>query len=340
MTVRGSAGRYSYERGQLEWVEGGTARVLRSPTLALGELLAIAEGLEPGVRPPLAAGPGGRGRAGRDRRPVRCSWPGSRTAGRGPLPTRGDHECAALARPHGARPPTSGEPGTLLAWTADALDPGLEAAAASDPSVRSASIVQGGLVDLVGVPRRRGRGGRLAAGTGWAIPLDLLAFDPAAPRARSSPPADRAAVADLGPGEALLGRTSADAAPAGAGRRPRPGRRGVAGGDGAWSRTPAIGGAELAVDRSTGGGAGRGTRPLPAGRLRRRPGGAGGPLAGRLTVAADARFRAPGETPYLRDGDAVLPQAQIKARFGEFSYRHGEGDQIEQDVGLAGHATW
>jgi hypothetical protein len=34
-----------------------------------------------------------------------------------------------------------------------------------------------------------------------------------------------------------------------------------------------------------------------------------------------ARFRAPGETPYLRQGDAVLPQALVKARFGEFWYR-------------------
>jgi Putative zinc-finger len=33
------------------------------------------------------------------------------------------------------------------------------------------------------------------------------------------------------------------------------------------------------------------------------------------------RFRAPGETPYLRQGDAVLPQALVKVRFGEFWYR-------------------
>jgi hypothetical protein len=41
------AGRYSYEQGQLEWVEDGTTRALRSPSLTLGELLAIAEGLAP-----------------------------------------------------------------------------------------------------------------------------------------------------------------------------------------------------------------------------------------------------------------------------------------------------
>jgi hypothetical protein len=47
LMVRGQRGRYSYERGELEWVEAGTSRVLRSPTLALGELVAIAEGLAP-----------------------------------------------------------------------------------------------------------------------------------------------------------------------------------------------------------------------------------------------------------------------------------------------------
>jgi hypothetical protein len=44
--VRGTPGRYSYQRGQLDWVEGGAARNLRSPTLGLAELLAVAEGLE------------------------------------------------------------------------------------------------------------------------------------------------------------------------------------------------------------------------------------------------------------------------------------------------------
>ena len=47
VAVRGEQGRYSYERGELEWVEAGVSRKLRSPTLALGELLAIAEGLRP-----------------------------------------------------------------------------------------------------------------------------------------------------------------------------------------------------------------------------------------------------------------------------------------------------
>ena len=45
--VRGTAGRYSTERGQLEWVEGGTTHGLSSHSLTLAELLALARSLEP-----------------------------------------------------------------------------------------------------------------------------------------------------------------------------------------------------------------------------------------------------------------------------------------------------
>jgi hypothetical protein len=45
--VRGAAGRYSTERGQLEWVEGGTSHALSSRSLTLPELLTLAAALEP-----------------------------------------------------------------------------------------------------------------------------------------------------------------------------------------------------------------------------------------------------------------------------------------------------
>jgi hypothetical protein len=44
--LRGTAGRYSQDRGELEWIEGGTSHSLRSPTLTLAELLDIAAALE------------------------------------------------------------------------------------------------------------------------------------------------------------------------------------------------------------------------------------------------------------------------------------------------------
>jgi hypothetical protein len=43
------------------------------------------------------------------------------------------------------------------------------------------------------------------------------------------------------------------------------------------------------------------------------------------------RFRGPGETPFLRSGDAALPQVLIKERFGEFAYRPGRGLDIVED---------
>ena len=94
-----------------------------------------------------------------------------------------------------------------------------------------------------------------------------------------------------------------------------------------------IGGAELAVDIPTGERLGlttpryllvayRGDRPALEDHLR-----------AALRPETVVRFRGPGETPYLRHADAVLPQAQIKARFGEFSYRTGRAGGFEQDPG-------
>lgn len=45
--VRGTPGRYSHSAGELEWLEDGVAVSLRSDTVGLGELLAIAERMEP-----------------------------------------------------------------------------------------------------------------------------------------------------------------------------------------------------------------------------------------------------------------------------------------------------
>jgi hypothetical protein len=47
VAVRSVAGRFSPDQGSLEWVEGGRLVELRSRTLSIGELLAVAEGLGP-----------------------------------------------------------------------------------------------------------------------------------------------------------------------------------------------------------------------------------------------------------------------------------------------------
>jgi hypothetical protein len=52
-----------------------------------------------------------------------------------------------------------------------------------------------------------------------------------------------------------------------------------------------------------------------------------------VTPGVAVRFRAPGETPYLRNADAVLPPLVLKQRFGEFAYRPAPAGQreLEQD---------
>jgi hypothetical protein len=219
-------------------------------------------------------------------------------------------------------------PAVLLAWTPASLDPGLAAAAAADPAVQATSVVAGGVVDLVAT-RDAGGAPVDSLDGGWAFPLDGIAVDPAA-HAEFAGLADRAAVAGLAPWQALLGRTSAGLRRLGPGGVLR-----VAGGQEltvtAVVDDTAIGGAELAVDTATGEALGlaaprfllaayTGDRAAIEARWR-----------AALTAGEAVRFRGPGETPFLRHGDAVLPQAQIKARFGEFAYRPGAGDQVEQD---------
>jgi hypothetical protein len=55
------------------------------------------------------------------------------------------------------------------------------------------------------------------------------------------------------------------------------------------------------------------------------------PLLRPLVRETSMRFRAPEETRFLRHGDAVLPLAAVKERFGEFAYRRGTDRRIVVD---------
>lgn len=225
----------------------------------------------------------------------------------------------------------------LLVWTAGGLPDGLADEVAALPTVERVTSVAGATVDLVA--------SRTAAGTpvdepadGWAIPLDALAID-AGDYAPFVPPADEDTVASLGPGRALLGSTSAEL-------------RGLAVGDvltvsGGAELTvhgivedTLVGGAEVVVTRGDGLAIGittdrfllvahQGDRSALESAVRE--------LAG-----TEVRVRGPGETPYLRHGDAVLPQALIKARFGEFAYRPvpgGDGLIVQDPAWEAAHVV-
>jgi hypothetical protein len=240
---------------------------------------------------------------------------------------------AATGVPLPARPVAPAER-VLLVWTPGRLPGGLAGQVGRVRGVRAVTVVRGGLLGLAGSVDADGRPvDRPRPGT--TIPVEAIGFDPATYPALL-PASARVAFARLRPGEALLGATSARLRRLGPGGRLRI-AAGAAGGRGRWLTVAGVvddalvGAAEVAVSvagaRTIGIARDRyllltyaGGRTAVAGRLRRA-------LPPRLPV----RLRGPGETPFFRAGDAVLPQAMVKERFGEFAWRKGPGDGFVQD---------
>jgi len=169
--------------------------------------------------------------------------------------------------------------------------------------------------------RSTGAGGTQidAPPAGMRVPIEAVAVEPAE-YARFVPPSDRAAIEGLGRGEVLLSETGA------ALRSFTPGMR-LELDSGEYSVAGVI------SDAAASGYENVTTAPPPSSweivdrfaliHTNREP--ARRPVAGTLKRALASgqvlRLRAKGETPYLRYGDAVMPQAIIKANFGEFAAR-------------------
>ena len=309
--VRRTVGRYSPERGDLEWIERGITYSLRSDTLSLGELLRVATGLRRGMRRstrgllwialPLALGIviGATAMAVLEDPPTIEAT----------FSTEVDEEPVPVPEPDGR---------VLLVWTSGGLPADLAARVAALPSVRAATVVGG---DTVNLATSTASGGEPldAPPLGAVIPLDALAIDPPS-YGRFFDKATQARLRGLRPGEALLGATSASLRRAGPGavlQLDNGARLTVAG----VIDDAVVGAAEVVVDTATAPAVGvltprfllvsfRGDRTA----LERE-------ISALLPPGEPARFRSRGETPYLRHADAVLPQAIIKQRFGEFSYR-------------------
>lgn len=220
----------------------------------------------------------------------------------------------------------------LLAWTPGGLPDGFAEGIASLESVETVTAVRGDLLELTA---SWDAGGQPVDETreGFVIPLDAIAVDPATYPA-VLPASAGSAVKKLQPGEVLLGVTSSRIRGLGEGavlELSNGHRLTVAG----VVEDTLIGGAEIAMVTDAADAAGittpryvlvtyageradmeQSVRDVPIG-----------------DVAM--RVRGPGETPYFRHGDAVLPQVFIKERFGEFSYRPGGGRAIEQEPGWA-----
>jgi hypothetical protein len=222
----------------------------------------------------------------------------------------------------------AGQPGVLLAWAQAGLPDAAVAAVHATPGVRAVAVVRDGRADLV---RSTGADGVVVdePPDGFVIGLDVAAVHPP-DYAQVVPAADRAALAELGPGEALLGETSAGLRRIGPG-----GRLELAGGTTlevvAVVPDEAVGAAEVVVDRATGEAIGiRSPRAALVAHdgdrtaVERAVAGA--------AVGTPVRFRAPGETPFLRAADAVLPQALLKAVYGEFAHRAAGPDSRDVEV--------
>ncbi len=204
----------------------------------------------------------------------------------------------------------------LLAWTAAGLPTGFAEAVRALPGVRDLAVVRG---DLRGLVETTDGADRVVdqVEPGWVLPLDVLAFDPRA-FGRFVSPAARRVLDRLGADEVVLSETSATLRRLGVGGRLR------------LESGPAltvvgvvpdlsVAGAEAVVTPATGAALGVTTERYVL--LHHR--GDRAPLDRAIRSLTDeaVRTRAAGETPFLRHADATLPQALIKARFGEFAYR-------------------
>lgn len=236
-----------------------------------------------------------------------------------PLPSASTQPVKQVPVPHP-------EDAVLLVWTSGGLPSGLDAAIAGVGQVERTTTVRGDLVELVA---SRSADGEVvdALAEGFVIALDAIALD--AGFSDFVPASTSDLVADLATGEALLSRTSAQLRRTGAG-----GTLSLASGHelriAGVVDDEVIGGAELAVSEATGTAIGVVTPRYVL--VRHRGDRAAVETAVRDLAPGPVRIRGPGETPFLRHGDAVLPQAAVKQRFGEFSYRRlpGTRDVVQE----------
>jgi D-alanyl-D-alanine carboxypeptidase len=216
----------------------------------------------------------------------------------------------------------------LLVWASRRLPAGLAARLRAVPGISSVTTVQGDLLGLVKSTTSERRPVD-SPRKGMVIPLDAIAFDPAT-YPSFLPVSTRAAFRHLGRREALLGATSARL------RRLGTGGRLLIGGS-RWLTVAGIvddslvGGAELAVTSAAGHAAAIRTDRYLLVSYRTERARVETAIRERLPAGLEPRFRGPGETPFFRNGDAVLPQALVKEHFGEFAYRPGPGRAFTED---------
>lgn len=222
--------------------------------------------------------------------------------------------------------PPEPSPSVVLVWTPGSIPPGLGEALSDLATVDHLTQVRS---DLIGIRKVLDGSGTVIdeAPQGLTYPLEAIRIEPAT-YAPFLPHAARRLISGLSPGEVILGSTSARVRgiEEGASLQLDDGRELIVAG---VLDDTLVGGAEMVtahprdMDVTT-------ARYLLVGLVGDR---AEFESAVRELVpqGVPVRVRGPGETPYFRHGDAVLPQAHIKEVFGEFAYRPGTGDGIRQE---------
>ena len=214
----------------------------------------------------------------------------------------------------------------LLVWVPGGLPAGFAERLRTDAGLDAVTIVLGDTVQLASSTDADGTVVD-APEDGRTIPIDALAID-CASWSEVAPLADATAVCSLQPDEALLGSTSARLRRIGAGATLT-----LAGG-----RTvrvagvvddQVVGAAELVVPLVSAAATGIDTERYALATY----GDDRAAAEARVRAATDVplRVRGPGETPWLRHGDAVLPPALLKEVFGEFAARPTDGGRLAID---------
>jgi hypothetical protein len=227
-------------------------------------------------------------------------------------------------------------PGTFLAWTVGGLPDGFAERAAQLPDVRQVVSVRSDTAWLTGSATPDGEIVDDPP-NGYSIPLEVTAVEPR-DYTPFLPPADRGVVVALAAGQGILGESSAKLRNLGPGSTLSFGSTSIR--VGAVLPDELVGASELMVSRRTGLEIGvvrerymlfQPTPPPTAERELPRYDRRFERQLGNLSAGAPVRVRAPGETPYFRQGDAVLPPVQLKLLFGEFAARPGPGGTLQLD---------
>lgn len=204
----------------------------------------------------------------------------------------------------------------LLAWAPGGLPSGAEGALESMPAVISATTIRAGL-DWLESSRTSDGVVLDASRKHLSIPFEVAIVEPRE-YAEYVPPSERESILALGPGHAVLAQTESEL-------------RGAGGGLNLHLRGGRFEVTSVVSDVTTQGYEALLAGPVPTTWQRvdrfvlmrvksvRAQKAVAARLNALLAPGQALRIRAQGETPFLRYGDAVLPQLHIKSTFGEFA---------------------